>query len=234
MSQDPHHKWGGQGGEWTQGWGRAAATSRSLKESAIFGLGEHKKHERGERDLHRCSPSYGVTTKLLPGGQRIILPWGQGNRSPGINLGAGKQEEQAAFPIAVAASLQHLPRKHMELISHVPGAPALSSSDKQEMTAIVPAARIPLTHSCPVSKACQTEEHTHPNCSPHPSLKTSILSADCSKGSKWPVTNASSQVCPSTPSYQLSPAASTAQPALPAGDGKTWKGRAATESRDAP
>lgn len=126
IAQDPHHT----GWEWTQGWGKVAATSRSLKETAIVGLAEHRQHEGGERDLHSCSPSYGVTTKLLPGEQRTIFLGEKRNRSSGTSLGAGRQEEQAVFPAAVAAALQ-LPRKHMKLISHIPRAPALSSSNRR-------------------------------------------------------------------------------------------------------
>lgn len=96
---------------------------------------------RAKRSLHSCSPSYGVTTELLPGEQRTILPWEQGNRSPGVSLRVGRQKKRGTFPTALAASLHQLPRKHMKLLSHVPGAPALSRSDRQEMTATDIAAR---------------------------------------------------------------------------------------------
>lgn len=90
------------------------------------------------------------------------------------------------------------------------------------MTAIVPAARVPLTHSCPVSKARQRAVHTLPTALHIQAWKSQSWAQTAPKGVSGQ--RASGQVCSSTPSHRLSPGlASTAQPALLAGDGKAWK-----------
>lgn len=87
----------------------------------------------------------------------------------------------------------HLPRKHMKLISHAPGAPALSSSDKQEMTAIVPAA----SHSLMPSVQSQTDTSAHPFCcSPH--WKSLSWAQTASKGAGGQRPCAGGQVCSSS------------------------------------
>lgn len=95
---------------------------------------------------------------------------------------AWEQEKQAALPTVLAASFQQLPRKHIKLISHAPDVPALSSPDEQETIAAVPAAKIPLAHSCPRANARHPEIMHPPHCSLHSSLKITALSSGFSKG----------------------------------------------------
>lgn len=177
-----------------------------------------------------------MTTKLFPGEQRTVLPWEWGNRSPGINRGAGRQEEQAAFPTALAASLQQLPRKHVKLISHAP-APALLCPAQTGDDSYCPCSK-DTSDSLMPSVQSQTDRSAHPShCSPHPSLKIPNLSPDCFEGSEWPVTTRlrSGLRQRSLPSAVPGLSRGHRSPACSSSWGReAWKGRAALESGDAP
>lgn len=54
-SSTSHMGW--TGWEWTQGWGKAAATSRFLKESAIAGLAEHRSMREGQEIFIAATPA---------------------------------------------------------------------------------------------------------------------------------------------------------------------------------
>lgn len=162
------------------------------------------------------------------------LAWGAKEHPP---MGAGKQESRhqprsrkagGAFPIAIAASLQHLPRKHMKLISHAPGCPGRPWScsiqpRETEDDCYCPSSRNS-SHSLMPSVQSQPARSAHPShCSPHPSLKIPVLSPGFSKASEWPATACwgSGLLQGSLPAAV--PRATTAQPAVPAGDTRHGK-----------